>query len=108
MRIHSSSLLASYVHVTGRMGSVPWKGGVLSTGYRTMIGGREVELDSQVEASQLPNVPKVPDSGNASPGKDVTPVCLALPEEFADQVSKFVTPVSFYGATVPKKSKEPL
>ncbi|KAG6891750.1 hypothetical protein C0992_006171 [Termitomyces sp. T32_za158] len=90
------------------MGSVPWKGGNLSTGYRTMIGGREVELDTQVEASQLPHISKELDSGNKSPGKDVDPVCLASPKEFADQVSRFIAPVSFYGATVPKKSKGPL
>ncbi|KAG6878547.1 hypothetical protein C0993_004446 [Termitomyces sp. T159_Od127] len=90
------------------MGSVPWKGGNLSSGYRTMIGGREVELDSQVEASLLPHIYKAPDSGNNSPDKDAAPASLASPEKFVDQVSRFVAPVSFYGATVPKKSKGPL
>lgn len=105
----SRRLLALYLDVTGSMGSVPWKGGgTLSTGYRTMISGREVELDSQVEASQLPYTPKIPDSGNKSPDKVVASVPLDSPKEFADQVSKFVAPVSFYGATVPKKSKGPL
>ncbi|KAG6862304.1 hypothetical protein C0995_016002 [Termitomyces sp. Mi166 len=76
--------------------------------YHTMIGGREVELDSQVEASQLPDIPKISDGGNKSPAKDDIPISLASPEKFADQVSRFVAPASFYGTPVAKKSKGPL
>ncbi|KAH0589308.1 hypothetical protein H2248_005070 [Termitomyces sp. 'cryptogamus'] len=88
------------------MGSVPWKGDALYSGYHAMIGGREVELDSQVEASQLPDIPKMSDGGDKSPAKDDTPV--ASPEKFSDQVSRFVAPGSFYSTTVPKKPKGPL
>ena len=38
------------------MGSIAWKGEPLRSGYRCSIGGKEVELDCQVSASDLPTV----------------------------------------------------
>ncbi|KAF8972939.1 P-loop containing nucleoside triphosphate hydrolase protein [Flammula alnicola] len=63
-----------------RMGNTSWKGQVLQPGFRTFIGGKEVELDIAVSASQLP-----------------------------DTQQKFVAPTSFYANLNSKpKAKGPL
>ncbi|KAF8070293.1 P-loop containing nucleoside triphosphate hydrolase protein [Lyophyllum atratum] len=83
------------------MGSAPWKGDPLASGYRTYIGGKEVELDSQVKSSQLPNLTGAP---HASGGDKSTDAGTTLPydDAYSDKsvsapaVVKFVAPTSFY------------
>ena len=81
------------------MGSTSWKGQTLSSGFSTSIAGKEVELDIQVSASQLPRIqgpgafplakPSSPDSTNTVP-----------PMATVDQ--KFIAPASFYAPAPPK------
>ncbi|KAF5385986.1 hypothetical protein D9615_002412 [Tricholomella constricta] len=93
------------------MGSSPWKGDRLISGYRTFIGGKEIELDSQVKASQLPNlitssrdqVVDVGDTPSESLVDDSSDQFLNTPS-----VAKCVAPTSFYGTPVKRKPKGPL
>lgn len=96
------------------MGSAPWKGDTLVAGYRTYIGGREVELDSQVNASQLPGLMgsslasggdiSIDSSGIAEPPNQMD--CSETRD--TPPVAKFVAPTSFYGTPIKKKPKGPL
>ncbi|KAG6832489.1 hypothetical protein H0H87_001414 [Tephrocybe sp. NHM501043] len=90
------------------MGSVPWKGDILCSGYRTMIGDKQVELDSQVKASQLPDLiePSEASCGNNSVMEHNSPAPVI--DTFVEQVARFVTPASFYGAPIKRKPKGPL
>ena len=81
------------------MGSTSWKGQTLSSGFSTSIAGKEVELDIQVSASQLPTIqgsavfplgnPESPDSIDTVP-----------PNATIDR--KFVAPTTFYAPAPPK------
>jgi hypothetical protein len=80
------------------MGSVPWKGQPLYTGFSITIAGKEVELDLAVSASQLPTL-----SGHEKNSADISrtnDMILDAPETPA--AKKFVPPASFYGASKPK------
>lgn len=78
------------------MGSTSWKGQTLSSGFNISVAGKEVELDIQVSASQLPTIQG---SGVLAPssfdGADTVP-----PNTTIDQ--KFVAPTSFYAPAPPK------
>ncbi|KAG6813679.1 hypothetical protein H0H92_008527 [Tricholoma furcatifolium] len=92
------------------MGSMPWKGDPLCSGYRTMINGKEVELDSQVEPSQLPDIIGAPEASNndKSTVEDDHNGNDQPSEKLYEQISKFVSPTSFYAAPIAKKPKGPL
>ncbi|KAG5646281.1 hypothetical protein DXG03_003877 [Asterophora parasitica] len=90
------------------MGSAPWKGDPLVSGYCTFIGGKEVELDSPVKASQLPTL-----IGSFDDKLDTgTPLKTQLDpsDTFAPppSVSKFVAPTAFYGTPIKRNPKGPL
>jgi len=87
------------------MGTAPWKGDPLHSGFKLFIGGKEVELDAPVSSSQLP------DTKGAEPGIPVDGVgddTIAgddLPK--AEMIQRFITPANFYGI-VKTKAKGPL
>lgn len=83
------------------MGSTSWKGQTLSSGFSTSIAGKEVELDIQVSASQLPTIQGsgVFPLGNPS---SLDSVDTMPPNATIDQ--KFVAPTAFY-APAPSKVK---
>ncbi|KDR75393.1 hypothetical protein GALMADRAFT_249441 [Galerina marginata CBS 339.88] len=87
------------------MGSAPWKGQSLHSGYKTFIGGKEVELDLAVSASQLPAIKG--SEINISQDEELPESPATVPLVEANQNQKFVAPTSFYGTTKPK-SKQPL
>lgn len=81
------------------MGSISWKGQTLSSGFSTSIAGKEVELDIQVSASQLPTIQ----------GSEVFPLSKPSSPDSADTVlsdatidQKFVAPTVFYAPAPPK------
>ena len=81
------------------MGSTSWKGQTLSSGFSISIAGKEVELDIQVLASQLPT----------TQGSGVFPLGNPSSPDSADTVSpngtidqKFVAPTAFYAPAPPK------
>jgi hypothetical protein len=83
------------------MGSTSWKGQTLSSGFSTSIAGKEVELDIQVSASQLPTMQGsgfFPLGNPSSPDGDAVP-----PNATVNQ--KFIAPTAFY-APAPPKAKE--
>ncbi|KAF8160977.1 SNF2 family N-terminal domain-containing protein [Crassisporium funariophilum] len=85
------------------MGSALWKGQKLCPGFNTFIGGKEVELDCQISASQLPNFPPagVVDPSHmalAGDSETVTP----RPKSPAKQV---ITANNFYAPAPPKAPK---
>lgn len=77
------------------MGSTSWKGQTLSSGFSTSIAGKEVELDIQVSASQLPTI-QGSGIGNPSSPDSVGTVKPATIDQ------KFVAPTSFYAPAPPK------
>lgn len=103
------------------MGSTAWKGDNLHSGYRTFISGKEVELDREVSASQLPDVIVKTDEDEESPdissepglhpqaptAKDDEHTQLPKPSNAASS-SRFVSPASFYGIAPKPKPGEPL
>ncbi|KAG6819674.1 hypothetical protein H0H93_009707 [Arthromyces matolae] len=89
------------------MGSAPWKGDSLSPNYRTTISGLEVELDRQINASQLPDRQKGRDNENMAIIEDDPPKSLDSPV-LSRNLSRFVAPASFYGTPVPTKPKGPI
>jgi hypothetical protein len=78
------------------MGSTSWKGQTLSSGFSTSIAGKEVELDIQVSASQLPTIQG---SGLLPLGSPSSPDS-APPNATIDE--KFIAPTSFYAPPPPK------
>ena len=81
------------------MGSTSWKGQILSSGFSTSIAGKEVELDIQVSASQLPTIQGsgIFPLGNPECFESVDTV---PPNTTIDQ--KFVAPTTFYAPAPPK------
>ena len=81
------------------MGSTSWKGQTLISGFSTSIGGKEVELDIQVSASQLPTI-----QGSGGFPLDnhtsLDSVDTVKPNTTIDQ--KFVAPTAFYAPVLPK------
>lgn len=81
------------------MGSTSWKGQTLSSGFSTLIAGKEVELDIQVSASQLPTIQG---SGVFSLGNPFSPDSVGTVKPNATIDQKFVAPTSFYAPAPPK------
>ncbi|KAJ7594739.1 SNF2 family N-terminal domain-containing protein [Mycena floridula] len=76
------------------MGSSVVKGGPITSGYRFFMGGKQLQLASEILASQLPNA--VHDEAENDAPK-------------AAEKKVFIPPSSFYGiSTKPKKLSEPL
>lgn len=88
-------MFASFLTVR-RMGSTPWKGQPLCSGFSTFIGGKEVELDLQVSADQLPATQgdhETDTASSESPPQRMMPI---------KETRKFISPANFYGTTKPK------
>ena len=81
------------------MGSSSWKGQILSSGFSTSIAGKEVELDIQVSASQLPTIQG---SGGFPLGNPSSPDSVSTAKANATIDQKFVAPTSFYAPAPPK------
>lgn len=90
------------------MGSTPWKGQTLCSGFSTSIGGKEVELDVEVPASALPDIigSEVFDKGPGIPDEPPAPVA---PPPKPEHVQRFYAPTNFYAKSAPlPKAKGPL
>ncbi|KIM91969.1 hypothetical protein PILCRDRAFT_809966 [Piloderma croceum F 1598] len=102
------------------MGSTTWNGLRLHSSYATRIGGREVELDSQIKASEMPDITGIVEEHDvddkiaydppSQAGPSFLPQTLKNdPQSEISSTPKFVAPTSFYGQTAPKpKLKGPL
>lgn len=90
------------------MGSTPWKGQILCSGFSTSIGGKEVELDVEVPASALPDIigSEVFDKGPDIPEDPPAPV---VPPPKPEPAQRFNAPTNFYAKSAPlPKAKGPL
>jgi len=87
------------------MGSAPWKGDSLHSGSKLFIGGKEVELDTEISVSQLPDIEGI---GLGFPNDEVGDEFISS-NDFTKMETKktFVTPANFYGI-VKTKAKGPL
>jgi len=110
------------------LGRTNWNGLPLYSGFTTRIGGKEVELDSPIPASQVPAIVGTQDAENdvdalldsVPPARPSTLIktadisLLVQPNEpsFASSgaiQAKYVAPTSFYASAPPKaKAKGPL
>ncbi|KAI9001004.1 SNF2 family N-terminal domain-containing protein [Trametes punicea] len=110
------------------LGTKKWDGIPLYSSYRTFIGNREVELDSEVSRAELPRIvgeatelPVDPEFSDASSPQMRSSVLLEVrrtSQEGASSSSpsvnspasakKFIPPSSFYGTTPKPKPKGPL
>ena len=81
------------------MGTAPWKGQILQSGFKTMIGGKEVELDTAIPPSQIPKA-----RGMDLPVQDIedAPESPAKAAPTAPVNQKFIAPANFYGSPKPK------
>ncbi|KIK99085.1 hypothetical protein PAXRUDRAFT_823120 [Paxillus rubicundulus Ve08.2h10] len=102
------------------IGRREWDGLPLYNGYRFHAGGKEVELDSPIQVSQLPSITGVEEE-IADPGADgwekspsTTKAILQQPRSSKENVPRatspkdFVPPASFYGQISKKKPNGPL
>lgn len=109
------------IHEKFRLGTAPWDGRPLHSGYAIRMAGRDVELDSQITATQMPNIIGSTEQPDADEEMISEPSQLAGPsflkqalrkesvQEEPTSAPKFVAPTSFYGASAPKaKQKGPL
>ena len=90
------------------MGSTPWKGQTLCSGFSTTIGGKQVELDVEVPASALPDIigSEVFDKGPDIPEEPPAP---AFPPPQPEPIQRFSAPTNFYAKSAPlPKAKGPL
>lgn len=89
------------------MGSTKWKGQILSSGLNTSIAGKEVELGTQVLASQLPTIQGsgVLALDNLDNLSSLDSTNIVPPNATTDQ--NFVAPTTFY-APAPLKDKSSL
>ncbi|KAH9830730.1 SNF2 family N-terminal domain-containing protein [Rhodofomes roseus] len=109
------------------VGAKKWDGLPLYSGYSTFIGGREVELDSQISEAELPTIVGSSIEATLNPELESPPQTPAQPSflvtsrrDSADTSSspstnspaalkKFVPPTSFYGKAPAKpKARGPL
>lgn len=114
-----------------RMGTKKWDGLPLYSSYRTLIGNREVELDSEISRSELPTVVGPSAEPLIDPEYSEPSSTQARPSFFLDaardrrtshdgasssspsvnspaSAKKFIPPASFYGSAVKPKPKGPL
>jgi DNA repair and recombination protein RAD54B len=117
----SSGITPACISQFFSLGSRAWDGLPLHGGYLTHIGGKDVELDSQIKASQMPDIiGSVHEHGvdegmafESQPPSGSSFLLQALkkgPESPGlASAPKFVAPTSFYGQAAPKhKPKGPL
>jgi DNA repair and recombination protein RAD54B len=87
------------------MGTAPWKGDPLHSGFKSFIGGKEVELDAPVSSSQLP-ITKGAEPGLPVDGVGDHAIASDDPSK-TEMTQRFITPAHFYGI-VKTKAKGPL
>ncbi|KIJ67587.1 hypothetical protein HYDPIDRAFT_127687 [Hydnomerulius pinastri MD-312] len=107
------------------IGRKEWDGLPLHNGYRFHAGGKEVELDLPIQASQLPAItgveeqvadPEVDDAEQPTSPSNLSSLLQArsatkenVPQATSLQPPKeFVAPASFYGQVPKRKPNEPL
>ena len=84
------------------MGTIPWKGEHLTCGFTAFINGKEVVLDAQIPASQLPPISSL--QVDTSAGK-----ILSVDQEDTEKsASRFIPPLNFYAAKSSAKSNSAL
>ena len=93
------------------MGSTVWKGDTLCAGYSFYVDEKELELDIEIQSTQVPSHIKFPQredisNGTSNPSKSTSPktpprseVTRAVPTTVP---TRFVPPASFYGMGKPK------
>ncbi|KAI0940481.1 hypothetical protein AcW1_003665 [Taiwanofungus camphoratus] len=107
------------------LGNKKWDGLPLYSGYSTCIGGREIELDSQISKFEFPTITGL----SVEPDLEAEPSSPLMPPEQSSfllqarhkndgndakdastsSLRKFIPPTSFYGQPPPKpKSRGPL
>ena len=96
-----------------RMGSTIWRGDILHCGYQTCMAGKEIELDNQIPASQLPAIVGVhrdleTDSDSPPRPTSMLPQALAVKTNSIPPGRGFIDPTSFYGAPAKPKLNKPL
>ena len=113
--------------VLNRMGTKKWDGLPLYGGYRTFIGNREVELDSEISRSELPAIVGTSIEPPVDPEFSSPPASQPRTSFFLDthrtsgqgtssspsvnspaSAKKFIPPSSFYGTSTKPKPKGPL
>lgn len=124
---YRNNLACGCANFESSLGTKKWEGLPLYSGYSTYIGGREVELDSQVSESDLPAIVGSSIEASVEPELDSPPQTPARPsflvkaqENSADTGSNppvnspaalknFIPPTSFYGKAPAKpKPRGPL
>ncbi|PPQ89571.1 LOW QUALITY PROTEIN: hypothetical protein CVT25_012242 [Psilocybe cyanescens] len=80
------------------IGSTPWKGQNLQSGFNFFIGGKEVELDSAVSTDQLPTIHGLESKASET---GTLPSDNFAPKE----TKKFISPGDFYGSMKQKVKK---
>ena len=120
-------LACVYTDCRSSLGTKKWDGLPLYSGYATFIGGREVELDSQISELEMPAIVGSSIEASVEPEFDSPPQTPARPsflvkarEDSADTASsssvnspaalkKYIPPTSFYGKAPAKpKPRGPL
>lgn len=124
---YRNSLVCGYADFWSSLGTKKWDGLPLYSGYSAFIGGREVELDSQISESELPTIVGSSIEASVEPEFDSpsqTPArhsfLVKAKEGSVDAGSspsvnspaalkKFIPPTSFYGKAPAKpKPRGPL
>ena len=109
------------------MGTKKWDGLPLYGSYRTFIGNREIELDSEIPRSELPAIvgssiepPVDPEFGSLPASQPPTSFLLdarRTPQQGTSSspsanspasAKRFIPPSSFYGTSTEPKPKGPL
>ncbi|KAJ7039247.1 SNF2 family N-terminal domain-containing protein [Mycena alexandri] len=85
------------------MGTTPWKGDPLHSGYFVYIGGKEVELDCEVSLQDLPAVPGGHADDKMAPA--IENPAAATSASIGSPTKTFVAPTSFYGPQAASKAK---
>ncbi|KAH7888361.1 P-loop containing nucleoside triphosphate hydrolase protein [Phlebopus sp. FC_14] len=106
------------------IGRKDWDGLPLHTGYSFHVGGKEVELDSRIQASQMPSITGVEeetmDADVDGPDQPTSPSHTSFllqsrkenvsraPIPTRSALKEFVPPTSFYGHTPKNNPNQPL
>nr|GAT57610.1 predicted protein [Mycena chlorophos] len=80
------------------LGTTPWKGDSLYSGYKVYIGGKQVQLDVQVTKEDLP----IRDEPDSVVKEEATRPDLSSEPSPAQKAKPFAAPTSFYSAPAPK------
>jgi DNA repair and recombination protein RAD54B len=95
MIIQIASIPFPWAYPGFRMGATSWKGDSLHSGFKLFIGGKEVELDTPVSVSQLPDTEGI---RSGLPKDEVGDDFISSDDPPKTETKqRFVTPANFYG-----------